>query len=60
MVEHEPMTGDQKLFTLENYIATPHMAWYSEDAAQELKRKVAEEAVSFVKGAPLRYQLNKF
>ena len=31
----EPMPTNHKLFTLDNYIATPHMAWYSEEAAQE-------------------------
>lgn len=54
----EPMTPDNKLFTLDNYIATPHMAWYSEEAALELKRKVAEECVSFLQKHTVRYPIN--
>ncbi len=57
-VAHEPMNTDNKLFTLDNYIATPHMAWYSEEAAQELKRKVAEECVSFLTEHKIRYPIN--
>ena len=39
-------------------IATPHMAWYSEEAAQELKRKIAEEAVRFARGEKIHYPVN--
>lgn len=34
------------------------MAWYSEEAAAELKRKVAEESVRFAAGEPVRYPVN--
>ena len=54
----EPMLPKHKLFTLDNYIATPHMAWYSEEASQELKRKVAEECVNFLKHSFVRYPIN--
>ena len=54
----EPMPVGSKLFSLDNYIATPHMAWYSEEAAQELKRKAAEECVSFLKEGKVRYPIN--
>nr|WP_106780717.1 C-terminal binding protein [Lysinibacillus timonensis] len=55
----EPITQDSPLLTLEQFICTPHMAWYSEQAAQELKRKVAEEAVRYVKKEQLHYPVNK-
>lgn len=55
----EPITTDSPLLTLENFICTPHMAWYSEQAAQELKRKVAEEAVRYVKNERLHYPVNQ-
>lgn len=42
-----------------NVIITPHVAWYSEEAAQELKRKCAQEAVRFLKGEPVHYPVNK-
>jgi D-3-phosphoglycerate dehydrogenase len=34
------------------------MAWYSEEAGLELKRKVAEEAVRFANGEPVNYPIN--
>lgn len=54
----EPMNPGSRLFELENYIATPHMAWYSEEAAQELKRKAAEEAVRFLTNKKVHYPIN--
>ncbi|MGN7309328.1 NAD(P)-dependent oxidoreductase, partial [Bacillus subtilis] len=47
------------LFKHENFICTPHMAWYSEQAFDELKRKVAEQVVSALKGEKPAYQVNK-
>ncbi|NLY46700.1 MAG: C-terminal binding protein, partial [Tissierella sp.] len=58
-VEYEPMNPSSKLFRHENFIITPHMAWYSEEAEAELKRKVAEEACRFNQGQPLKYRVNK-
>ena len=58
-VANEPMNPGNKLFKLDNYIATPHMAWYSEVSAQVLNRKVAEEAVRFLKGEKVHYPINK-
>ena len=48
-VESEPMEPGAPLLRHENLICTPHMAWYSEEASYELKRKVAEEIVRFYK-----------
>ncbi|KGR75183.1 C-terminal binding protein [Ureibacillus sinduriensis] len=55
----EPIDSHSPLLELEQFICTPHMAWYSEQAAQELKRKVAEEAVRYVKNEELHYPVNK-
>ena len=57
--EKEPVPKENPLLTLENVIATPHMAWYSEQASSDLKRKLAEECARFLNGEPLKYQLNK-
>jgi D-3-phosphoglycerate dehydrogenase len=59
VVEREPLAADSPLRGLENCLLTPHMAWYSEEAGQELKRKVAEEAVRFASGVAIRYPVNK-
>lgn len=55
----EPTAKDNPLLGLDNFIATPHMAWYSEQAAEDLKRKLAEECVRALNGQPLRSQLNR-
>lgn len=58
-METEPMNPDSKLFRHENFLVTPHMAWYSEEAALELKRKAAEEAVRMTIGEALYYPVNE-
>lgn len=58
VAEHEPIAKDSPLLAREDVLITPHIAWYSEEAAQELKRKTAEEAVRFAKGQPLRNPAN--
>ncbi|MBU3182511.1 C-terminal binding protein [Clostridium psychrophilum] len=57
-MESEPMRSDSEIFKNKNLIVTPHMAWYSEESALELKRKVAEESVRFAKGKPIHYPIN--
>ncbi|WP_276887360.1 C-terminal binding protein [Anaerococcus lactolyticus] len=56
---NEPVDKSSLLFKHENVIVSPHIAWYSEESAQELKRKVAEEAVRFAKGEDIHYPINK-
>ncbi|NLJ98040.1 MAG: C-terminal binding protein [Tissierellia bacterium] len=58
-VEFEPMNPRSPLFRHDNFICTPHMAWYSEEASLELKRKVTEEAVRFYRGQQVKYPVNK-
>lgn len=57
--EKEPLQGDSLLRMFDNCIITPHMAWYSEEAAKELKRKAAEEAVRMVTGRAVLYPVNE-
>lgn len=57
--EQEPLPADSPLRGIDNCLITPHMAWYSEDAAQELKRKVAEEAVRFANGEQVMWPVNR-
>lgn len=55
----EPLGKDSPLFRHDNVIITPHMAWYSEESAVDLKRKCAEEAVRFMRGEAVRCPVNK-
>ena len=48
------------LFALDNFLCSPHMAWYSQESSLELKRKVAEEAVRFAKGEPVKNPVNVY
>lgn len=54
----EPLEKNHPLLCSDKIIVTPHMAWYSEESAIELKRKCAEEAVRFISGEPVRYPIN--
>ena len=57
--EKEPTPKENPLLGLDNFIASPHMAWYSEQASLDLKIKLAEECIRALKGEPLKYQLNR-
>lgn len=59
VVCQEPLGKDSPLFRHENVVITPHMAWYSEESAEDLKRKCAEEAVRFMRGEPVRCPVNQ-
>ncbi len=48
--EQEPIEKDSELLKMDNVIATPHCAWYSEQAITTLQRKVAEEVINVLKG----------
>jgi D-3-phosphoglycerate dehydrogenase len=56
----EPGAPSHPLFRHDNFLATPHMAWHSEESAQELKRKAAEEVRRVLRGEPPLYQVNAF
>lgn len=54
VVASESLKADAPLLRHENFLVSPHMAWYSEESSRELKQKAAEEAVRFMRGEPLR------
>ena len=58
VVEQEPLSADHPLLKYDNFIVSPHTAWYSEESARELNRKVAQEAVRFMKKEPVNYPVN--
>lgn len=59
VMELEPPSAENPLFQHESFIATPHVAWYSEQAFEELKRKAAEEAVRVLIGEEPHYPVNE-
>ena len=50
--------GIHPLTRYDNFIYSPHSAWYSVQASIELKRKLAEEIALFLIGEALRYSMN--
>ena len=56
----EPAPLSHPLFKHDNFFCTPHMAWYSEASAKELKRKAAEEVRRVLQGEAPLYQVNAF
>ena len=54
----EPPVGIHPLMKYDSFICTPHMAWYSEQAASDLKLKLAQEMVRAIDGKTLFYRLN--
>ncbi len=58
VVLSEPMKPGAKLFSLDNFLITPHIAWYSQKSALELKTKAAEEACRFASGEKTIYAVN--
>lgn len=55
----EPISKDNPLLTLDNFLASPHIAWYSEESSVELERKVAEEAARGALDQPVLNVVNK-
>lgn len=54
----EPIAVGSPLLKHENFLCTPHMGWYSEQSAKELKRKVAEEVIRFLQNEKVHYPVN--
>lgn len=55
--EQEPPFNSE-LLKFDNFLATPHMAWYSIEASQELKRKAAEEVLRVLTNKQPDYPVN--
>ncbi len=52
VLENEP-DGLGELANLPNVVVTPHMAWYSEQSIEELRRRSAEEIARYLRGEDL-------
>jgi D-3-phosphoglycerate dehydrogenase len=53
--DREPPAPDFPLFSAPNAILTPHLAWYSEDAAWRIRELIVLEIERLVAGQPPRY-----
>jgi len=58
VLEMEP-PGDVSLLELPNSIITPHVAYYSRRAIEDLQRTAAEQAFSVLRGRRPEWQLNE-
>jgi len=59
VLEEEPPNWSDPLLQLDNVVLTPHAAWYSEEATQDGKQRVAEEVVQALTGQRPRNLVNK-
>ncbi|WP_020604504.1 NAD(P)-dependent oxidoreductase [Spirosoma spitsbergense] len=48
----EPPAADNPLFTAENYLITPHIAWPTREASKRLMAMTVENLTAFLKGYP--------
>ena len=53
--DREPPSPDHPLFSAPNAILTPHLAWYSEDAAWRIRELILLEIDRHVAGQPPRF-----
>ncbi|MCF6092409.1 C-terminal binding protein [Microaerobacter geothermalis] len=60
VVETEPIQSNNPLLTFENVILTPHVAWYSEESAKEMRSKAAMGVVDvLLHGEYPKYLVNQ-
>ncbi|WP_134701297.1 C-terminal binding protein [Ammoniphilus sp. YIM 78166] len=60
VVEVEPIPADSPLLSMDNVILTPHVAWYSEEAAEEMRSKAAMGVMDvLIYGEYPKYLVNK-
>ena len=59
VLEHEPITAETPLLSLENVVLTPHFSWYSEEAEQELKHKAVLGICEVLQGRVPTYLVNQ-
>lgn len=58
VLAEEPGAPDNPLFTLDNVVVTPHAAFYSETAIEELEQKAAEHVAQVLRGEVPRHVVN--
>lgn len=58
VTEPEPIPQDDPLLELDNFIITPHIAWYSEESRELLQRETTRAVVAVLKGGMPRSLVN--
>lgn len=56
--EHEPLPADHPLTEFDSVVLTPHLAWYTEESYEELKRRTVQNVVDVCAGRPPRNIVN--
>ncbi len=59
VLEEEPIEADNPLLKMDNVILNPHVAWYSEESQEELKRKMAQNVADVLAGYYPTYLFNR-
>ena len=59
VTETEPLPVDNKLFTLDNLIISPHAAFFTSDSLEELRRRACEEVIRVLSGQEPENRVNK-
>ncbi len=59
VLEGEPLPPDHPLLALDNVVVSPHAAFYSEEAVEELQRRTAEEIARVAAGQPPHNPVNR-
>ncbi len=54
----EPLSSDHPLLALDNVVATPHIAWYTAEAAAEQSRQAADAVLDLLAGRRPRSVVN--
>ncbi|MBP6993655.1 hypothetical protein KBB12_00240 [Candidatus Woesebacteria bacterium] len=52
VLSHEPMQGNNSLFTLDNVVISPHIAYNTEESIYQLSSIVVENILGFLEGKP--------
>lgn len=56
--EQEPIPPTSPLLHMDNVIVTPHLAWYSAEARDEVRQRAAQEIRRVLSGKPARNPVN--
>jgi len=57
-LDEEPMPTDAASLCLDRLVLTPHMAWYTEETLDVVKRRTIQNVIDYLKGRPLHDMLN--